>query len=88
MNCNPDGTVPNPTIHLHPPLIFAKPASMPYAITWPNVIATTLITTILPLNRVGESSWIYIGAIQAAIPTPQPMRNRLPIMSQTVLDTA
>jgi hypothetical protein len=34
MTCMPAGTLPNPTIHLHPPVTFSKPASIPYAMTY------------------------------------------------------
>lgn len=52
---------------------------MPYAMTCPPVIMTTFRTTMRPLWRVGESSWIYSGATQDAKPTPIPMRKRQPI---------
>ena len=39
----PAGTAPRPTIHRHPPCRWKKPAPIPYAMTWPRVIITTLI---------------------------------------------
>ena len=38
----PAGTAPRPTIHRHPLCIWKKPAPIPYAMTWPRVIMTTL----------------------------------------------
>ena len=38
----PAGTAPRPTIHRHPPCRWKKPAPIPYAMTWPKVIITTL----------------------------------------------
>lgn len=78
-NCRPAGTAPSPTIQRQPPRMFSNAAPMPYATTWPPVIITTLSTTMRPRRRVGDSSWMYSGAMHDARPTPMPMRKRHPI---------